>query len=65
MFTMSAFYFGETLQAKTTSTRSEAAKKVALSCSSASITVSDAPATMIPCVLTSWACLPLLLAAVF
>ena len=53
IFTTSAFYFGETLQAKTTSTLSDAAKKVFLSSSSASIEASDEPATMIPWVFLS------------
>ena len=46
MFTMSAFYFGDTLQAKTTSTISEADKKSSLSAGSASIVSKAAPATI-------------------
>jgi len=44
MFTISAFYLGETLQANTTSEMSAASKNLALNASSASISVNEAPA---------------------
>ena len=44
MFTISAFYLGETLQANTTSEISAASKNFALKPSSASISVNEAPA---------------------
>lgn len=47
IFTMSAFCFGETLQANTTSTESEAFKNMSLISSLESINKRDAPATII------------------
>ena len=47
MFTISAFYFGETLQANTTSAESEHFKNNSLNESTLSIIDNDAPATMI------------------
>ena len=44
---MSAFYFGDTLHAKTTSTLSDAFKKISLILSSESINKREAPATII------------------
>lgn len=44
--TISAFYFGDTLQARTTSTRSEPLRKNSLSSSLASILTKEAPATI-------------------
>jgi hypothetical protein len=43
---MSAFYFGDTLHANTTSTRSEADKNFSLKYSMLSITIKEAPDTM-------------------
>jgi hypothetical protein len=47
MLTMSAFYFGETLQARTTSALSDPKRNLALNESLASIIINDAPATTI------------------
>jgi hypothetical protein len=47
IFTISAFYFGETLHAKTTSTLSEPSKNISFTTRSYSIDNKDAPATII------------------
>ena len=47
ILTISAFYYGDTLQANTTSTLSEQFKKVSLISSYLSITLNDTPATII------------------
>jgi len=49
MFTISAFCWGETLQAKTTSTLSEQFKNLNLISSILSIILNDAPATIMAC----------------
>lgn len=47
ILTISAFYYGDTLQANTTSTLSEQLKNISLIYSSLSIMLKDAPATII------------------
>ena len=47
IFTISAFYFGDTLHAKTTSAKSEAPKNISLRLSFASITTRDFPSIII------------------
>jgi hypothetical protein len=49
IFTISAFYCGDTLHANTTSTLSEQFKNVSLISSFPSITFNEAPATIIAC----------------
>jgi uncharacterized membrane protein len=47
IFTISAFYFGDTLQAKTTSAKSDAPKNISLRLLLASITTRDFPSIII------------------
>lgn len=49
ILTMSAFYFGDTLHANTTSTRSEADKNFSFKLSIRSIAIREAPATIMAC----------------
>jgi hypothetical protein len=58
IFTISAFYFGETLQARTTSTFSAEAKNNSLILASLSIATREAPPT-------TMACLPLVVSTLF
>ena len=54
ILTISAFYFGETLQARTTSTLSEASKKILVNFAFWSIWVNAYPVIIIPCLLSSF-----------